>query len=132
MKKKAKKKKINKKDEVELLNTSIGLARKHKLEYSLDISDIFRLLILFSVFSIPFIFWNNLITGLGIGLLLTLLFEFSAVKNGAGVLEIVGTGEGLIFNNNSIWGKLNSLLGYWFVISIIVSVVAILSWLGVV
>jgi len=122
------KKKVNKKkNEVELLNTSLGLVRKHKLEYSLDGSDFFRLLKLFVVFSIPFIFLNNIFIGLGIGLFLTFLFEFSAAKNGRGILEIIGTGEGLIMENNTLWGKFNTLLGYWFIVSIIVSIIFIFS-----
>jgi len=89
------KKKIRKpkKDKVELWDTDIGLLRKilkHQTAYSFGVSDIFRLLILFIIFSIPLIFWNNLFIGLGVGLLLTFLFEFSAIKKVFGYVNMRG------------------------------------------
>ena len=69
---KGKRKTTKRKKQSKIMDSSVGLVKldtEENFEYSFRTFDIFRLLLLFTVFSIPFIFWNNLIIGLGIGLL---------------------------------------------------------------
>lgn len=126
--------KKKKKDKEGIWNSTIGLLRripKNQTKWEFSWKDIVRPLAILVIFSISLIFWLEY-WGLGIAILLTIIFEILGFKQHSGLLEVIGTNEFLPLHRTGFWEKLNSFFGYLITIFLLIDIVVILIWIGLI
>jgi hypothetical protein len=119
------------KDKEEILHTSIGKLRKipkEELKFEFNWTTIGRPLIIWFIFFVILFFYFDYI-GLVVSILLTLIYEISAYKQNAGLLEVVETGELLPFYSG-VWEKVNYALAKSIPIIAFIDIIIIFIWLG--
>lgn len=118
----------------EIWHSNIGILKKipkSKTKHEFSMRDLIRIPLSLIGFIIPFVYWIDIIWGIVIGIILTVIFEVSGFKQHGGLLEVIETKELLPLHNTGIWEKLNRMLGYSLAILLLVSIFIILTWLKI-